>query len=403
MQFSLSHKLTAVATAATAALSTVAMFTPVQASSVFGQKEIDQTNVVAVAEPFGASFHKLLVLEQIPGKNKCWSEAGSNPVVIDPLLKNFDFTGHCRRSTDSNGYSIRIANDDYGSKYILNVVKRDGQLHLVGSPRVGNNLPEITVGRTYGMTNNYAKIMLDPAWRFTKRTYDGKTLGHFYFTANSFAAVTDPDNIPDEGPIDTPAFGDIVGDIYRNEIEESVDIGFIAGFKEDNTFRPQSPLTREQLVSMVIEAISSIDNVNVTVPTQATTQVFPDVPTSRWSAAKVQWAQENGIVEGYPDGSFKPTQEVKRSELMAVMKKAAQYAQAKAGGSAQLQPNQNVFNFSDTNGHWAQALIGEMSSYCKVATPLNESGNSFYPNSSARRNYAAAATLRTIKCVKEDS
>jgi hypothetical protein len=47
-------------------------------------------------------------LEQIPGKQKCWSESGSNPVMIDPLLLNFDFTGICRRATDSNGYSIRL-------------------------------------------------------------------------------------------------------------------------------------------------------------------------------------------------------------------------------------------------------------------------------------------------------
>jgi hypothetical protein len=41
-----------------------------------------------------------------------------------------------------------------------------------------------------------------------------------------------------------------------------------------------------------------------------------------------------------------------------------------------------------------------MSSYCEVASPLNETGSSFFPNSSAQRNYAAAATLRMMNCVK---
>jgi hypothetical protein len=152
---------------------------------------------------------------------------------------------------------------------------------------------------------------------------------------------------------------------------------------------------------MVIEALGSVSNVNVSVPTQATAKVFPDVDTSRWSAAKIQWAQENGIVQGYPDGSFKPSKEVTRAELTAIMKKAAQFAKSRAGQSTTLEQKNSTFNFSDTTNHWADNLIEEMSSYCQVATPLNEVGNSFYPDSFARRNYAAAATLRTIKCVTE--
>ncbi len=398
MKFSLPSKLTALATAA---LSALTCFTQGQAASVFSQQEVDQSQFVAIAAPFGSSSHQLLIVEQIPGKQTCWSESGSNPVTINPLLLNFNFTGHCRRSTDSNGYSIRVAGQDYGSQYILNVVKRDGEMLLTGSPRLGSAGSEVVLGRTYGLDNGFAKIFLDPEWRFTKRSFEGKTLGHVYLTADSVAALnSDGETPPPPSPIDTiPAFRDITNDIYKTEIEESVEIGFIAGFKEDNTFRPQSPLTREQLVSMVIEALSSVPNANVTVPTTATTKVFPDVVTSRWSAAKIQWAQQNDIVSGYPDGTFRPTQQVKRSELMAVMKKAAAYARKQTGESVSLPLTTNPVNFSDIENHWASTLVTEMSGFCGVATPLNEVGNSFSPESAARRNYAAAATLRTIKCV----
>ncbi len=396
MKFSLPSKLTALATAT---LSALTCFTPAQAS-VFSQQEVDQSQFAAIAAPFGSSSHQLLIVEQIPGKQTCWSESGSNPVKINPLLLNFNFSGHCRRSTDSNGYSIRVAGQDYGSQYILNVVKRDGEMILIGAPRLGSGGSEVVVGRTYGLDNGFAKIFLDPEWRFTKRSFEGKTLGHVYITADSVAALNSDGETPPPPPIDTtPAFRDITNDIYKTEIEESVEIGFIAGFKEDNTFRPQSPLTREQLVSMVIEALSSVPNANVTVPTTATTKVFPDVVTSRWSAAKIQWAQQNDIVSGYPDGTFRPTQQVKRSELMAVMKKAAAYARKQVGESVSLPLTTNPVNFSDIENHWASNLVTEMSGFCGVATPLNEVGNSFSPESAARRNYAAAATLRTIKCV----
>ena len=41
-----------------------------------------------------------------------------------------------------------------------------------------------------------------------------------------------------------------------------------------------------------------------------------------------------------------------------------------------------------------------MSGYCGVASPLNEAGTAFAPDQPGLRNYAAAATLRMLNCVK---
>jgi hypothetical protein len=59
--------------------------------------------------------------------------------------------------------------------------------------------------------------------------------------------------------------------------------------------------------------------------------------------------------------------------------------------------------FLDTKGHWGEPLISQMSSYCRVASPLNETGNSFYPNTASGRDYAAAATLRMSNCLKTET
>ena len=138
-------------------------------------------------------------------------------------------------------------------------------------------------------------------------------------------------------------------------------------------------------------------------PASPSSNPFPDVPASRWSAAKIQWAKANNVVSGYPDGQFRPTQPVTRAELMAVMKKAAEYGKAKRGLSSALGQKQTPTAFSDTTGHWANALIRQMSGYCGIASPLNEQGSAFAPNSASLRNYAAAATLRTLNCIKSDS
>jgi len=350
----------------------------------FGAEEVPQEDYVAVAEPFGEGNYNLLILEQKSDQRACWRESGSNPVVIDPLLREFDFTGICGRATDSNGYSIRIDGQDYGLDYLLRIVERDNELLLVGTPR-NNQGEEIIVGRTNGMADGYLKIQLGSEWDFAKRTYEDKTLGHVYL------AKTTGMELP---------FGDIANDIYRNEIATAVNIGFVSGFKEDNTFRPEAELTREQLVSIAIEALKSIPELNLMLPEQVNASPYPDVEGERWSAAKIQWAKENDIVTGYPDGSFRPTQPVTRAELIAVVNKVAKYARNQLGEVGELPSTQTAFDFSDISNHWSANLVSEMSTYCGVASPLNETGTNFAPDQPAQRNYAAAATVRMLDCVK---
>jgi N-acetylmuramoyl-L-alanine amidase len=398
MKFTLPLRL---ATAATVALTSIIPFNSARSAASFDEQLVEQSKVIAIARPYGNNKYDLLVVEQIPDKNQCWSESGSNPAQVNPLLLNFDFTGHCRRATDSNGYSIRIDNRDYGLNYLLSVAQRNGELVLVGTPRTGG--PEIVVGRTRGMGKGFMKFVLEPGWTFTKRAFEGKELGHFYFSGNgediiAAGGVLPPNHTPGTGI----AFRDIGDDIYKAEIEEAVSQKFIAGFREDSTFRPQQPLTREQLVSMVIEAFKTLPDVKLNVSDGVTKSPYPDVQASRWSAAKIQWAQQNQIVSGYPDGTFQPTREVTRAELIAVLQKASQYVQQQRPSTAQLPAKQasTKTTFSDTNGHWAEMLVNQMSAYCQVASPLNETGTKFAPNQPAFRNYSAAATLRMLDCLK---
>ncbi|MEO0374946.1 MAG: S-layer homology domain-containing protein, partial [Cyanobacteria bacterium P01_A01_bin.17] len=231
-------------------------------------------------------------------------------------------------------------------------------------------------------------IQLDPEWRFTKRTFEKKTLGHVYLT---------------KGVSQIP-FPDVENDIYLKEIRDAVALKFVSGFEEDNTFRPNTALTREQLVSLVLESLKNVPDVTLNVPTSTAQNPYPDVVASRWSAAKIAFAKENKIVEGYPNGEFRPTRTVTRAEMMAVLRRAAEYAKNLKGLPTDLQAKQSPFNFTDVANHpWASSLISQMSSYCGVASPENEQGRAFNPDEASQRNYAAAATLRTLNCLKTEA
>jgi len=186
------NKLVQFGTVAITTIVGICWLNGVQAGT-FEETEIDQTKVTAIARPFGSNQHDLLIIEQISDKQDCWDElnvSSNKTVVIEPLLLNFDFTGICQRSTDSNGYSIRINGQDLGLDYMLNVVERDGELVLIGVHRIDRSQPEILIGSTNGMSQGFLKINLYPGWRFTRRTYEGKVLGHIYLSKTDDATVS---------------------------------------------------------------------------------------------------------------------------------------------------------------------------------------------------------------------
>ncbi|ELS02846.1 putative S-layer protein [Xenococcus sp. PCC 7305] len=386
---------------ATAAISTILLGGGLslnsQAIAQVGEQEIDQTQVIAVAVT-GGRFNNLVLIEQIPGKQTCWSESGSQPTIIEPLWTTFDFTGSCRRATDSNGYSVRLDGQDTSQDYSLDLTDRGEEIQLVAVSRKDRS--RTVIGTTFGKTEGqFLKIFLNPGWQFAKKTYEGKTLGHFFFSGDTAAIAAAGDTPPTPPPaVAKASFNDTALDIYKDEIEQAVALGFIAGFKDD-TFRPEAPLTREQLVSMVIGALSTVSDLQIQTPDVATTQSYPDVARDRWSAAKIQWAQENQIVKGYEDGSFRPEQPVTRAELMAVLEGAAKFVNTARGQSTELNLPSSPTVFDDISGHWAETKVQTMSGFCQVASAYNEVGSSFYPNNPSGRNYAAAATLRMHNCI----
>jgi cell division protein FtsN len=160
-------------------------------AATFGQASVSQNSMIAVAVPHTSGYYSLLVLEQISSEKPCWKESGSSPTRVEPLLLDFNFTQICGRSTDSNGYSLRIADRDIGMDYRLSLQKRGNDLALVGLPR-SSQAPFIEVGRTRGIQPGLLKIILGPGWQFAKRTYSSKTLGHVYFSRTTpvYAART---------------------------------------------------------------------------------------------------------------------------------------------------------------------------------------------------------------------
>ncbi len=367
----------------------------------FSTAELDQDTVISVAIPSGSLIpYKLwLVRETQPGAT-CFTVSGSNPGIVDPLWQT---NSGCSAGFSSNLFSIRVDGENLRNQYSLDIVEREGELLLVGRPLRGRSL---VIGRTGGITpNDFLEIQLEPGWRITQRVFEDSRLSHFYYTNDaSLASLLESDSIA-VGPNPTPdplpetdfPFPDIARNIYAAEITAAFNLGLVSG-GADGTFAPTRPVTREEAVVIVAEALQTV---GFTLPETVSTAPFPDVAADRWSAARINALKNLGIVTGDQNGQFRPADTITRAELMSMLRRAAeQKVQLGTEGvrAPELTPTGEVFDFSDISGHWNEATIAQMSAYCNVATPLNERGNAFRPDTSALRDYTTAATFRMIDC-----
>ena len=110
---------------------------------------------------------------------------------------------------------------------------------------------------------------------------------------------------------DQVTFADIREHWARGSIEFLASRGIVNGRSVD-TFDPKGTVTRAEFVKMLAE---SADGAGVlTAPAAG----FSDVKDSDWYAGYVNWAVSVGIVQGYPDGTFRPNSQITR-EQMAIM------------------------------------------------------------------------------------
>jgi hypothetical protein len=161
-----------------------AVAAPAWAASVFSSQPLDQSRFAVLAQPVSKSDWKLLVLEQIKPEPLCWEKRSDG--LIDPTLNRFDFSGICSRYIDSNGYSLRVGEEDLASRYRLRLEQRGNAVVLLAmSP---SQPTELLVGRGAMSQRDreaFVAIELEPGWSLERRAYGSQTLSHVYFANGS--------------------------------------------------------------------------------------------------------------------------------------------------------------------------------------------------------------------------
>ncbi|OWY62514.1 hypothetical protein B7486_58010, partial [cyanobacterium TDX16] len=118
---------------------------------------------------------------------------------------------------------------------------------------------------------------------------------------------------------DEPSFDDVpTGHPFFLPIEWARGAGITEGYS-DGTFRPARPISRAAMAAM-LHRLSGSPEVLVS------TQSFSDVSPSHPFFEEVEWAADQGITNGFPDGTFQPAQPVTRQAMAAFLHRWSQLA-----------------------------------------------------------------------------
>jgi len=147
------------------------------------------------------------------------------------------------------------------------------------------------------------------------------------------------------------AFGNWFSDVADSDwcatqVNYLASLGILSGYP-DGTYRPNEQITRAEFAAIA----SKFDSLSAT-----STNVFPDVPSNHWAVGMINSAYAKGWVTGYPDGTFRPDEQITRAEVVSIVNKML----SREIGSYSLGEVENPYNDIDVS-HWAYANVIEAS------------------------------------------
>jgi len=108
---------------------------------------------------------------------------------------------------------------------------------------------------------------------------------------------------------DKSSFKDVKSHWAEKEIEKMITLGYIKG--SDDKFRPEDSITRGEFVTLIVR-ILGLETGNYETG-------FRDVSSDDWFATYIASAVSEGIIKGYDDDTFKPENPITREEISSIV------------------------------------------------------------------------------------
>ncbi len=180
------------------------------------------------------------------------------------------------------------------------------------------------------------------------------------------------------------AFEDVPDGFWAScDINNLTANNIIAGYP-DRTFKPNLPISRAEMATLVVKGFNLDDNYT------QTSSIFNDVPQSHWANKTIAKAVENGLMAGYPNNTFKPNQPITRAEAFSIMAKGINCPMD------ECKANEVLSNYCDGDSvpNWAKIPVAKV----LETGGMNDfpQANTISPNKDASRA-EIASMLETVR------
>lgn len=138
-------------------------------------------------------------------------------------------------------------------------------------------------------------------------------------------------------------FNDIDNHWASKDIEKLSSEKVISGYF-DETFKPNNYVTREEAAKMVGAYFGNL------IKESGELKEFGDVNADSWSVPYINRLVQAEIISGYPDGTFKPGDKIKRAEFASMIYKALD-------NTGKTQKGTKKVKFTDIKNSWAEDMI----------------------------------------------
>jgi len=103
---------------------------------------------------------------------------------------------------------------------------------------------------------------------------------------------------------------------YENDISFISNLNIVEGYS-DSEFKPNRKLNRAEFLKILVEGLITFSASNP-VDDYGNQICFKDVPVNAWYTKYVCYAKAQGIIQGNPDGTFKPESKVNLAEALKI-------------------------------------------------------------------------------------
>lgn len=169
---------------------------------------------------------------------------------------------------------------------------------------------------------------------------------------------------------------------YYDAVYAAYDAGLMNGVGE-GLFAPNATLDRATLATVLYREAGE--------PAAKGTASFTDIAEGQWYTDAVNWAAEQGVVNGYPDGTFRPEAPITRQEMATML-----YRFWKLQGGKYAPKADVLANYQD-RGEVADWALEAMSWTVQSGIIVGTSSTMLSPASGATRAQVALVLVNYLK------